>query len=217
MKTSIIIGMEIINLYEGQVDGYVKNLIFSKDYKKVKALIVYSDKYEKQYMLEISKIYKLNDVVFIKNSSVFSEINNIEDKSPINLPAYLSDGKSLGVITDIELDNNFNVVNFIANNNTIQNNIAKITNQLIIFNTPDNVINISRMAPKKIVNTELNAAISPIQSNLNNIFLVGRKVTKDIFSFNNELLIKANSIVTERVVRIARLNGKLRELALNVV
>ena len=42
------------------------------------------------------------------------------------------------------------------------------------------------------------------------------EVTKDILSFNNEMLIKNGTTVTERIVQIAKQNGKLRELALNI-
>ncbi len=217
MKASNIVGMEVINLYEGQVDGYVKNLLFTKDYKKVNALIIYSDKLDKQFLLRVKNIYKINDVLFIKNSTAYSENNSFEDNSPINLPAYQSDGVDLGVITDAELDEKFNVSNFITSTKVVKNNIAKITNQLVIFNCENFEIKTYRFAPKvkeiKQQNTTITSNATP---NTNNNFLVGRKVTKDIFSFNNELLVKAGTTVTERIVRIARLNGKLRELALNL-
>ena len=145
MKASNIIGMEVINLYEGQVDGYVKNLVFTKDFKKIKGVNVYSDKTDKQYYLSVKQIFKLNDVVFIKNSSAINEEELQKDNSPINLPAYSSEGKNLGIITDAELDEKFNCVNFITSNTTINNNIAKITNSLVVFNTEKTIINTTIM------------------------------------------------------------------------
>lgn len=216
MKASNIIGMEVINLYEGQVYGYVKNLVFNSNYKKVSGLIVYSDKLDKQFYLSIKRIYKINDIVFTKNASVYDENYVYEDNSPINLPAYLTDGKSLGLITDVELDDKFDVINYITTVNSIKNDIAKITQELIIFNCENCKIKTSSFAPRKKKNIALTNDGEKTISNTNNIFLVGRKVTKDIFTFNNELLVKSGTTITERIVRLARLNGKLRELALNV-
>ena len=216
MKASNIIGMEVINLYEGQVDGYIKNLIFGDNYKKIRGFIVYSDKLDKEFYLNIKRIYKINDIVFTKNASVYEENGTQNTNSPINLPAYSSDGKNLGVIVDIEVDENFNVINFItANNDYIRNDIAKITNSLVIFNNETLCIKTSAFAPRnKTIKKE--ASSTNIVTNFNKSFLIGRKTTKDIFTFNNELLVKSGTIITERIVNIARLNGKLRELALNI-
>lgn len=54
--------------------------------------------------------------------------------------------------------------------------------------------------------------ILPNKTEVNNKFLLNRRVVKDIFGFNNELLIKNNSKITEQVIKTASKNGKLREL-----
>lgn len=47
-----------------------------------------------------------------------------------------------------------------------------------------------------------------------NNFLIGRKVTKNIYSFNHELIIKKNTRVTEKTIVIAKSHSKIKELSL---
>ena len=219
LKASTILGMQVISLFEGQVEGYVKNLIFSKDYKKLKTLIICNDKFEdKQFTLKTNDIFKINDVIFIKNQTFIVSSTNEQDNSPINLNAFQADGKSLGSLNDVILDDKFNVIKFITNLNEVSNSIAKINNNLIIFNTDEILLKLYLFKPKQKLRVINNSSTKTVILNntLNYNFLLGRKVTKDILSFNNEMLIKNGTTVTERTVQIAKQNGKLRELALNI-
>ena len=45
-------------------------------------------------------------------------------------------------------------------------------------------------------------------------FLLGRVCTKDIFNFNNEILIKAHGIINKKNLKEVNKYGKLRELML---
>ena len=53
---------------------------------------------------------------------------------------------------------------------------------------------------------------APIFQNAN--FLLGRICTKDIFNFNNELLIKAHAVVNKKNLKEISKFGKIRELML---
>ncbi|MCQ2564930.1 MAG: hypothetical protein MJ152_03655, partial [Clostridia bacterium] len=55
---------------------------------------------------------------------------------------------------------------------------------------------------------------SSISNMQNNVFLLGRIFTKDIFNFNNELLIKAHTIINKKHLKEVNKFGKLRELML---
>ena len=45
-------------------------------------------------------------------------------------------------------------------------------------------------------------------------FLIGRICTKDIFNFNNELLIKEHAVINKKNLKEINKYGKLRELML---
>ena len=57
--------------------------------------------------------------------------------------------------------------------------------------------------------------ISAQKPNVQNAdFLLGRVCTKDIFNFNNEILIKAHAVITKKNLKEINKFGKLRELML---
>ncbi len=214
-KATNIIGIQVISVYEGQVLGYVKNLIFSADYKKLKALVICDSKIEeKQYMLDVKNILNLQDVLFVKNSTLL-QVNAVQqDNSPINLPAFLLDGKKLGIVCDVILDDKFIVSTFETSEQNV-NNIAKISKDLIIFGNENCKFKLCNCKPR----TEKQKVVQTVNKNSNVInipFLIGKKVVKDIFTFNNEIIIRNGSVVTEKIIQIAKVNGKLRELALSI-
>lgn len=63
--------------------------------------------------------------------------------------------------------------------------------------------------PQNAISVE--AVPTPIQ---NSDFLIGKICTKDIFNFNNELLIKAHAVVNKKILKEINRYGKLRELML---
>ena len=47
---------------------------------------------------------------------------------------------------------------------------------------------------------------------MNYNFLINRKVSRNIVNFNGEIIIKENQIINSKILDIARINGKIREL-----
>ena len=102
----------------------------------------------------------------------------------------------------------------------------------IVFFDKTNKINMQKFTPAKapkqfkeitvqsaeILPVEIdNQNIEPVQKEQaptinNSDFLIGRTCFKDIFNFNNELLIKAHSIVNKKNLKEITRFGKLREL-----
>lgn len=68
-----------------------------------------------------------------------------------------------------------------------------------------------------VVNAQ-NVNAVPAEENRTNLqnsdFLLGRICTKDIFNFNNEVLVKSHSVITKKVLKEVNRYGKLRELML---
>lgn len=54
----------------------------------------------------------------------------------------------------------------------------------------------------------------PKSSTTKNNFLIGRKVQKNIYSFNHELIIKKNTKINEKIILLAKSHSKFKELAL---
>ena len=228
-KVSNIISSYVVSVYNGQIEGIVNNILFNN--KKQAKYLVISQNDEQFLVLETKDIYKTGEgAVIVKNSDVLSLMESSELKmkecfSPINSIVVSIDGNYIGHVSDIELDNKYNIKNFIVDGQVFDlNKVINISESAIIINTLDIKTNLSKfksktkivMGNERITNQTVsvmsNQTILPNRTMLNYNFLIGRKVSKDILNFNGEIIIKENQTVNSKVLDIARINGKLREL-----
>lgn len=228
-KVSNIISSYVVSVYNGQIEGIVNNILFNN--KKQAKYLVISQNDEQFLVLETKDIYKTGEgAVIVKNSDVLnlmesSELKMKECFSPINSIVVSIDGNYIGHVSDIELDNKYNIKNFIVDGQVFDlNKVINISESAIIINTLDIKTNLSKfksktkivMGNERITNQTVsvmsNQTILPNRTMLNYNFLIGRKVSKDILNFNGEIIIKENQTVNSKVLDIARINGKLREL-----
>ena len=228
-KVSNIISSYVVSVYNGQIEGIVSNILFN-DKKQAKYLII-SQNDEQFLALETKKIYKTgNGAIIIKNNDVLELMESVEYRlkeyfSPINSIVVSIDGNYLGHVSDIELDDKYNKQNFIVDGQSYAlNKAVNISESVIIINTlnkPQKLANFrsknklvisSEKIKNQTVNVMENQTILPNRTIVNYNFLIGRKVSKDILNFNGEIIIKENQIVNSKILDIARINGKIREL-----
>lgn len=231
-KVSNIISSFVVSVFDGQVEGVVNNILFNNK-KQAKYLII-SRNDEEFLVLDTKDIYKLgNNTVIIKNSSVLNLMDSKEQEikdcfSPINSIVVNINGDFLGYVIDINLDEKFNIISLDSQEN-------KTVNLKQILNLSESAIIIcseNKKAPKlsqfkqkekiEIINKNTNnlpvkilektSTILPNRSVANFNFLLNRKVSKNIMNFNGEIIIKENQIINSKVLDIARINGKIREL-----
>ncbi len=230
-KVSNIISSFVVSIYNGQTEGVVSNILFNEK-KKAKYLII-SQNDETFLMLDTKDIYAFGDgAVLIKNSQVLNMYENkiLESKncfSPINSIVVNLDGNFLGYVSDIDLDNKYSIVSIsVGNDKTIKLcDVLNVTDSAIltclgikkpkisnfkasnILPTVENNIKVTIQDDIKPVET-----ILPTRSITNYNFLLNRKVNRDIQNFNGEIIIKENQIINTKILDIARINGKIREL-----
>lgn len=164
---SEIVSKPVLNLYSGKIEGTVKNVCFNECYKKIQSLNIF-DEEEEEYILNANKIYNIgkNSIVIKNNEALILSINQEEcnENNPINLEVYSTSGNYLGRLVDIELNEKFEVENFITTEQKIE--YKKIVNvgQNIIINDTDKQIKLCNLKPKQIKqkNVELqNVTIMP--------------------------------------------------------
>ena len=228
-KVSSIISSYVVSVFNGQIEGVVSNILFNEK-KRAKWLIL-SQNDEQFWVLDTSKIYKMGDgAVIIKNSAALNlmESKELEIKncfSPINSIIVSIEGNFLGYIADIELDEKFNIKNFVSRDGQVFNlgNIVNISDSAII--TCENEkkpklgsfkekakIEIPKSNNEIVEILEKTDTILPNRTIMNYNFLINRKVSKNIVNFNGEIIIKENQIINSKILDIARINGKIREL-----
>ena len=228
-KVSSIISSYVVSVFNGQIEGVVSNILFNEK-KRAKWLIL-SQNDEQFWVLDTSKIYKMGDgAVIIKNSAALNlmESKELEIKncfSPINSIIVSIEGNFLGYIADIELDEKFNIKNFVSRDGQVFNlgNIVNISDSAMI--TCENEekpklgtskekakIEIPKSNNEVVEILEKTDTILPNRTIMNYNFLINRKVSKNIVNFNGEIIIKENQIINSKILDIARINGKIREL-----
>jgi len=238
---SEIVSKPILNLFTGKIEGTVSSIIFDDTYKKIKVLKVF-DNDEEEYYLDTSKIYNIGkSSVVIKNSEALTLcLNQItcKENNPINLDIYNVNGDYIGKLTDIELNDKFEVENFISQNTKLKLKNLVNVGENIIVNTTDKQIKLNSLKPKlksQTITTQNIISILPkidkpleeeqpkklykISDGLapqkiigNTSFLIGRKAIKTIYGLNHEIIIKKDNLINAKNLEIAKKHSKLVEL-----
>lgn len=231
-KVSNIISSFVVSVFDGQVEGVVNNILFNNK-KQAKYLII-SRNDEEFFVLDTKDIYKLgNNTVIIKNSTVLNLMDNKEQEikdcfSPINSIVVNIDGDFLGYVIDINLDEKFNIISVNSQDEKTINlkQILNLSDSAIIVCSNNKIVpKLSRFKQKDKIKIptknnenltveimDKNNTILPQRTVANFNFLLNRKVSKNIVNFNGEIIIKENQIINSKVLDIAKINGKIREL-----
>lgn len=231
-KISKLLGKPIINIYEGALEGYVKNVLLDEKLDKIVWLEIFDDVSQEEKIVETKNIYNLNeDAIMIKNDEhvYIAETLILKAVNPIGFKVYLSNGKYQDKIADASFDDKLNIQNIYFQNESEldKKSILSIGKNLIIQKAQPN-LKISNFRPNKV---KLNNALSTgdkveiLQSETMNStkmpkkilttgyeFLIGRKVGQNIYTENGGLIAKKQSKITNQIIDVASQNGKLKEL-----
>lgn len=151
MRLSNILGSRICSVYEGKHLGYILDATFSDKHKKIYGFIVVNDDDDYEYYLEAKQIIgQDDDVLFVKNETLISIKENEKPCSLINKSAYFLDGKYIGKVRDIEIDENYETKNIIFDNLTLSiNMLFNVGVDLCFFCQEDKKPKLCRFAPSK--------------------------------------------------------------------
>ena len=223
-----LVGLTVLSLYEGDLLGEIDKIYFSKDLKKLEEFEIIGEN-DVKIILKSKDIYKIGkNAIVIKNNQMVSikmEASNLI-LNPIGSKAYSINGEFLGVVKDVLVNEKFITQKILLENNEVLEvgNVASCGKSSIIFNN-NKKLNVKKFSPipspkiyktenvqiaKTLPATETAKPTKPINSD----FLLGRKCSKDILNFNNEVLIKANTTVTKKNLKEIKKFGKLKELML---
>ena len=232
--------LSVLSLYEGELLGIVDKLYFDKNYKKLLALEIINEDGVKFY-LPTKKIYNVGkNAITVRNNQALTIEDNLENLflNPTNLKAYTIKGEFIGIINELYLNEKFLVekIKFENGKEIHPNMLASSGKKTIIFHEKENKINVKNFTPnkkKKVQKSTINKETEAIVENekteeniqqkqgkkikniiYSNDFLIGRICTKDIYNFNNEILVKAHSVITKKSLKEITKFGKLRELML---
>ncbi len=224
--------LAVLSLFEGELIGAVDKLFFDKKLKKLCEIELLCEEGMK-LRLNSKHIYNVGkNALTIKNNQLVELKTEGGDLCvcPIGAKAYSLTGEFLGVVQEIEMNEKYVTQKIILGNGGFLRveDLASCGKNTMIF-YGDKKVSLQSFEPKKpkafkkkevqVVNTmpferdkEEKKEKQVRSQNAN--FLLGRICTKDIFNFNNELLIKANSVVNRKNLKEIGKFGKLKELML---
>lgn len=225
-----LISQPVLSLYEGELLGIVDKLFLDKKLKKIIAVELIGEDGLK-FLLQSKNIYHIGkSAITIKNNQcieLMSENQNLVP-APINLKAYTIQGEFLGIIKNINFNEKYLTTEIeLDNNSAIKPNlVASSSKNAIIFFDKNIPHQLKQFSPnndkfkKNLINTEKteqnneNINKNKQKINFSSDFLIGRICTKDIYNFNNEILIKAHTIINKKNIKEIIKFGKIRELIL---
>lgn len=220
MRLSNILGACVCSVYEGKHLGYILDATFSEKYKKVSGFVVVNDDDDYEYFLGAKQIIgQDDDVLFVKNETSISTKNYEEPLTLVNKAAYFLDGKFIGKVRDIEIDENFETKQIVFDNITLS--IDKLFNvgiDFCFFCEEDKKPKLCRFAPTKQPQiSNMSVRIMEISNPQNDkikipqkihaydsIEAIGKIATQTIFGKNNEIIVKKGEIVTLDCIKKAK-------------
>ncbi len=243
MLTTDIISKPIINLYNGNYEGTVKNICFDNKLKKAQWLVFFDENEDvEDKVLDINKIHNVgpNAITIRSNEGIYPIISvdgGVCLNNPINYIVYNTQGEYIGKVDEVELSNKFTVVNITANGITVdKEQIISASNNTIIINNNNVKINLKKSKNKKMPTAKVSQVVSiqappkietsikrasikfdatPVPTRIvsDASFLLGRRVTANIYGQNNEIIAKKDCKITNKHLEWAKKSNKLVELA----
>ena len=223
MKLTDFFGKQVFSIYEGEIVATISGVSFCYLNNKLKSFYAF-DNEENEYKILINDIKAMNDVVVITNTNKL-KVLFAEEKNEIMFKYVIDqNGNNLGKIIDAEIDESGKIQHFITSKNkeVLTENIY-IRKDFIYYS--ENKIKISAYKPKQNIADNLsnikvnilnegqkNKNFLPIKTKFNPSFILGQISKKDLYGLNNELIVKANQIITEKIISDASKHNKLNEL-----
>ncbi len=219
---SELISLPVYSINEQKCIGHIENVLL--DTTKIKYFVIYNEDDETYSLLHPKSIYGITgQAITIKNVSNTTLMQN-EDKSlenlsnPINTLTISTKGEIYGKIKDVVIENN-KITKYICDKEINPNEVLYTNNQITMLKSKQNE-KMSTFAIKKpsfahdtrIVTIQ---NIAPLREIVGNNMLIGRKATQDITGLNGEIIVKANSTITAKILNKIKYSGKLKELTLH--
>lgn len=174
LNISKLISLPVISVYDGQIVGIVKNILFSP--KKLKAAYaqILSDDENIEMILQFKNIYKIgDDAILIKNKHVLELYLEKENQlknyyNPITCPLFSVSGVFISNVKDITIDDKYNIINI----ETYLSNIIKVasllnfSNNCTILHDSDKKYKLGNFKQRKTIKILENERKVTLQQNL---------------------------------------------------
>ncbi len=221
MKYTNLIGQKVVSIFDGKIDSYVIDILFSKN-GKISKIILADIENENSKVLEFKNIFCFGkDCIMVKNCEKIL-VGEFSNKNPlINKDVFDVTGNFLGKVCEIEIIDYYISKICTESNSFDIKDIISLSGVIVINkNTKFKKHNFS---PKKqnILNTKSSQPVTVLSSKIPikvtaHTYLVGKKLFKDLVGYGGTILATKNSIVSSQLLNLAKQHNVLTELSRSV-
>jgi len=220
MRVSDIISKKVYSIDEGLEIGYVLNISLSERVEKIQYLQVASLFEEKELMLNYKDVNAISEeAVFVKNSKQLFFDANLRMNNPIGKKIFSINGKSLGVVNDVEIEKDI-VKKIIGSSCEVLPKYIYSCGEDCLFFSKNRLKN-QKKQEKNAKNNEINVKIQkvslPYEEKIKGTKLIGKSIFKDILDKNCVVVFRKNTKVTPAVLVEAKQKGVLKILEENLI
>ena len=213
-----LLGLSLLSLYEGELLGVVDKLYFDKDLRRLSCLGLVGED-GMRWTVPSKSIYHIGpNAITIKNKQNLGLDSSADTllANPISSKAYSIEGEYLGLVNDITFDNKFRSQKIYLDNGGSEevSNLTSCGKSTLIFSKTR--IKRQTLSPNRDSNIATEEKIKQ-QNNVKvelSLLPIGKICTRDILNFNNEILIKAGTVITKKHISELKKYNKLNELKL---
>lgn len=221
MKLTEIFGKQVYSLYEGALIGTINGATFNQSLTKIKSFILF-DQDENEHELYFSNIKALSDHVIISNKTKLNYFLSATSQSPMQKEIVDNSAKCRGKLIDAEINQNGSVECFITNNNEKLKPSYLYHRKDFIFCSEKKVC-MSKFKPQKydiletkikvrILENSIDTNFLPTKIKFNPNSIIGKVAKSDLLGKNNEVIIKSNQQITEKIIDLASQHNRLNQL-----
>lgn len=224
MNLTNLFGKQVFALYEGEIVGTVVEAIYNSDYTKVVSLKLF-DNDEIEYEIKIKNIKAINDCIIISNKNKLNIFIGKLNQNPFFKEVIDQDAKHYGKIVDCKIESTGKILHFLTDkqnellpeNINLRNNFIYYSKDKFVaknYKPKQKVVTLDKIKVN-ILNFEKNQDISnfaPSKLQYNPSSLVGKVAKNTLFGLNNEVIIKANQIITQKTLDDATRHNRLNQL-----
>lgn len=221
MNITELFGKKIYSIFEGEQVGTIASANFNLALNKIQSFKIF-DNYDTEYELLFKDIKSINTYVLISNKTKLLPYFDTPSKNPFFKEVINHNAKSLGKITNAEIDNLGNIKNFITELGEVLEPQKMYVKKDFVFYS-QNKINMSNYRPKtkvletsaikvNILYSETSSKAIPTKLSFNPQLILGKIAKSDLLGKNNEMIIKANQQITEKIIEDATRHNCLNQL-----
>lgn len=222
MKLTNLIGKQVYSIYEGEIIGTISGVTFNNLLNKINSFKLF-DKDDNDFEIMINNVKAFSDCVVVTNKNKLDFSYQSKDTSPIFKDVIDTKAKMCGKIIDAEIEESGDIINYITDLNfTAKPENIYLRKGFVYYSpTPIKICNYKPKNKKPTSLKDINVTILqkssqnnflPSRATFNTTSILGKVAKNDLYGINNEIIIKCNQIITEKIVTEATKHNRLNQL-----